>query len=141
MNNAGVFETLENQNVLWEQSHTTNTVATNVVNQILHTNLESVIHGTRIAVHCCSADEENSPINNLYCEHCKYYAALAPFPNHPVYGCTKAAILYFSQTANTDLQKDNISVYCICQGIVDSEMGRMWEENEMPQPQPWQRWR
>ena len=50
VNNAGVFETLENQNVLWEQSHTTNTVATNVVNQILHTNLESVIHGTRIAV-------------------------------------------------------------------------------------------
>ena len=122
VNNAGIFETEENDNVLWGESTTCQDV-----DRIIRTNLGGVVHGTRAAVRIMSRQSlRRGTIINIAST-----AALHPFPDHPVYCATKSAVLQFSQTADIDIKArgHDIRVFCVCPGIIDTEMGRMGGES------------
>ena len=128
--NAGIFETKENHNVLWDDATTHEQV-----DDMLNTNFASVVHGTRTAVKLMKRQQEEQLSNDKQDKgtttskktiiNIASTAALAPFPQHPVYCSTKAAVLQFTQTASIDLQSHGFRVLPICPGIIDTAMGRM----------------
>jgi NAD(P)-dependent dehydrogenase (short-subunit alcohol dehydrogenase family) len=122
VNNAGFFETSENNNILWNPNTTTEQI-----NFMLNTNFGSVVHGTRTAVNlmkqCTLEQGSRKTIINIAST-----AALGPFPMHPVYCSCKSAILQFSRTAQIDLEPEGFRIYAVCPGVIDTEMGRMGGE-------------
>lgn len=117
INNAGIFETAENNNVLWNDATTTD-----AIQQIVAVNLCAVIHGTRWALQYMRNTIMGGIIVNVAST-----AALDVFPcGHAVYACTKAAVLQFTRTAACD--NPNIRIVCVCPGIIDTEMGRLGGE-------------
>jgi NAD(P)-dependent dehydrogenase (short-subunit alcohol dehydrogenase family) len=116
VNNAGIYETTVMGNVAWNEE-----TLSSDVNQILQVNIGGVVHGTRTAVMLMrkSAEGDRTIINIAS------LAALSPFPMHPVYGATKAAVLYFTRTANLDLRSEGFRLCSVCPGITDTAMGRM----------------
>jgi NAD(P)-dependent dehydrogenase (short-subunit alcohol dehydrogenase family) len=128
VNNAGIFETTENHNVVWDE-----TTSISQIDTILQTNLGSVIHGTRTLVQLITKQHNSgesvatgtTPITTTIINMAST-AALGPFPAHPVYAATKAAILSFTQTAQIDHQHDPlVHIYAVCPGIIDTPMGWM----------------
>jgi NAD(P)-dependent dehydrogenase (short-subunit alcohol dehydrogenase family) len=116
VNNAGVFETSENKNVLWDPNTTMDQI-----NVLMTTNFASVVHGTRTAVHLMKPlGNSRKTIINIAST-----AAFGPFAMHPVYCSCKAAVMQFTQTAQLDLKSHGFRVYAVCPGIIDTDMGRM----------------
>jgi len=123
VNNAGFFETSENNNILWNTETTTEQI-----NFMLNTNIGSVVHGTRTAAKLmkqCPLEQNNchKTIINIAST-----AAFGPFPMHPVYCSCKGAVLQFTRMAQFDLKADGFPVYAVCPGIIDTDMGRMGGE-------------
>ena len=116
VSNAGVFESTENRNVLWDAATTSTQVDT-----ILQTNLGSVIHGTQTMVQLAKSD----PTSTVTIINMASIAAFGPFPQHPVYAATKAAVLSFTRTCQLDLEGSSVNAYAVCPGIIDTAMGRM----------------
>lgn len=123
VNNAGLFETSENNNILWN----TDTTTTEQINCMLNTNFGSVVHGTQTAVklmkQCTLEQNSHKTIINIAST-----AAFGPFPMHPVYCSCKSAVLQFTRTAQIDLKAEGFQVYAVCPGIIDTDMGRMGGE-------------
>ena len=116
INNAGIFESSENNNILWDPNTTTEQI-----DFMLQTNFASVVHGTRTAVNLMlQCNDSRKTIINMAST-----AAFGPFPMHPVYCSCKSAALQFTQTAQIDLGPQGFRIYAICPGIIDTEMGRM----------------
>ena len=118
VNNAGIFETAENVNRCWDDL-----VSCDTIDSILKTNLGGVIHGTRVASQIMKEQRASYSKNAMAPKiiNIASTAALGPFPDHPVYASTKAAVLHFSQIADIDLRDTyGIRVHCICPGIIDT---------------------
>ena len=117
INNAGIFETEENNNVLWNDATTTN-----AIQQIVAVNLCAVIHSTRWVLQSMRHTPGGGIIINIAST-----AALDIFPcGHAVYASTKAAVLHFTRTAAYD--NPHCRIVCLCPGIIDTEMGRLGGE-------------
>jgi len=117
INNAGIFETEENNNILWNDGTTTD-----AIQQIVAVNLCAVIHGTRWALQYMRKK------NGWYhCQCCQYGSiGCVPMRSRSLRACTKAAVLQFTRTAACD--NPNIRIVCVCPGIIDTEMGRLGGE-------------
>jgi NAD(P)-dependent dehydrogenase (short-subunit alcohol dehydrogenase family) len=64
-------------------------------------------------------------------------AGTMPAPGLAVYGATKAALISFTRSFNTEVERDGIRATALCPGFVDTPMGR-WsgiEPEEMIQPE------
>ena len=72
INNAGVFETKENNNVLWDSDTTT----IDKIQELLHTNLLAVMYSTQLVVPYMKQATKSTIINIAST------AALSPFPGY-----------------------------------------------------------
>ena len=123
VNNAGIFEAGENGNRCWDDA-----VSSETIDSILETNLGGVIHGTRAATQLMKQKREDSKSTSSSSQatipkiiNIASTAALGPFPDHPVYASTKAAVLHFCQIADLDLRGTcGIRVFCVCPGIINT---------------------
>ena len=84
----------------------------NEIRYMIHLNVESAIALTDMVLPLLRKN------NNAYILNVASLAGLGPIPVKNVYSSTKAALIFFSRALDSQLEKENISVSCLCPGPV-----------------------